>query len=199
MRIVCIGDSLTEGDYGIFGMTGIGNVKAENYPYFLGKELSCEVINAGKCGYTSSTYLEYYEQGNVEVNGADIIIVMLGTNGGQHPTKETQGNKDYCKLLAHLKEDAPNAKVVLCTPPHTTSDPAYSNCGFAPQVKDAVGFVRDLAAKEDYPLIDTAEFEEFCAETEAVMQPNDGLHFGLVGYKTLAKRIAGELKKLKLI
>lgn len=46
--ICCIGDSLTEGDYGISGCTGIPNVKTENYPYFLEKEVNCTVINYGR-------------------------------------------------------------------------------------------------------------------------------------------------------
>lgn len=36
MKIVCLGDSLTEGDYGT-DTAGIGDVRAENYPYFLAK------------------------------------------------------------------------------------------------------------------------------------------------------------------
>ena len=32
--ICCLGDSLTEGDYGIFGKSGIANVKTDNYPCF---------------------------------------------------------------------------------------------------------------------------------------------------------------------
>lgn len=199
MKIVCVGDSLTEGDYGISGMTGIANVKAENYPYYLARELGCETVNAGKCGYTSSSYLEYYMQGAVDVSGADIILVMLGTNGGLHPVKATQGNADYRELLARLKQDAPGAVIVLCTPPHVTEDPAYSNCGYAPQVKDAVEFVRAVAKEDGYPLIDAAAFAEFCAETEAVMQPNDGLHFGRTGYQTLAAKICGQLKQLGLV
>ena len=48
--ICCLGDSLTEGDYGIFGKSGIANVQPENYPYFLSKITGWEVRNFGKCG-----------------------------------------------------------------------------------------------------------------------------------------------------
>ena len=37
MKIACIGDSLTEGDYGVSGKVGIANVHKENYPSFLAK------------------------------------------------------------------------------------------------------------------------------------------------------------------
>ena len=49
--IICIGDSLTEGDYGIKGKSGIVNVQPKGYPYFLEKMLDCEARNYGKCGF----------------------------------------------------------------------------------------------------------------------------------------------------
>ena len=39
-------------------------------------------------------------------------------------------------------------------------------------------------------MIDVALCEQFNAENEHIMQPNDGLHFGEIGYKTLAEFIA---------
>ena len=41
--ICCIGDSLTEGDYGILGKTGIANVQPLNYPFFIGQMAEREV------------------------------------------------------------------------------------------------------------------------------------------------------------
>lgn len=196
MRVVCIGDSLTEGDYGVYGKSGIANVKEENYPYFLQQELDCVAVNVGKCGYTASSYLEYYENGNVEVADADVIVVMLGTNGGLSPTADTKGNADYLRLLNHLQKDAPDAKIMLCTPPHATDNPQYSNCGYAPQVKNAAEYVRKVAKELDLPLCDLYAFDGFCAENEDVMQPNDGLHFGKEGYQLLAKVIADGIRKL---
>ncbi len=197
MYIVCIGDSLTEGDYGVYGKSGIANIKEENYPYFLQQELNCIAVNAGKCGYTASSYLEYYEQGNVDVFAADTVVLMLGTNGGLHPSMETKGNADYRKLIALLQKDAPDAVLILCTPPHATENPVYSNCGYAPQVKDAAEYVRMTAEELKLPLIDLYAFDGFNAENEAIMQPNDGLHFGKEGYRLLAKTIADDILKIK--
>ncbi len=196
MIIVCLGDSLTEGDYGVFGKRGIANVQKENYPYFLEKYLNAETRNYGKCGYRSSDYLRFYEDGNVDLENADVIIIMLGTNGGQSAVSETSDNISYKKLIDLCKRDAPNAKLVLCTPPHTTSNTAYSNCGYAEQVREAVLFVRKLAYENNIPLIDVAECPYFTADTESVMQPNDGLHFGKLGYEMLASFIGDNLKKL---
>ena len=196
MKIVCIGDSLTEGDYGIAGKRGIANVKAENYPYFLSKIMNAETVNYGKCGYRSSTFLKFYENGNVSLDGADVIVVMLGTNGGQSATGESHENDCYKKLIAHLEKDGNGARIVLCTPPHASSNPAYSNSGYMPQITEAVGFVRRFAAEKNLPVIDLATSPYFTEETESVMQPSDGLHFGRVGYETLAKVIAEALNEI---
>ena len=193
--ICCLGDSLTEGDYGIFGKSGIANVQPEGYPHFLAQLLpGISVNNYGKCGYTATSYLRHYRQGLADVRGADVIIIMLGTNGGLDAGAETQGNADFRELLRLCRADAPGAKIYLCTPPHVTENPAYSNCGYAAQVADAVAFVRLLAEETGLPLIDTACCPDFTAENEAIMQPNDGLHFGRKGYETLANFIAKALR-----
>lgn len=190
MIISCIGDSLTEGDYGVYGKRGIANVHEENYPFFLQLMLKAEVRNFGKCGFKSSDYRKYYEAGNADVTGSDIIIVMLGTNGGMDADRDTQGNEDYRVLIQEVKKDAPNAVIYLCTPPHVTENPEFSNCGYAGQVESAVRFVRQYAEQTGYKLIDLALCPYFTADTEKVMQPNDGLHFGKEGYKKLAEYIA---------
>ena len=193
-NIYCLGDSLTEGDYGVYGKSGIANVQPENYPYFLAKLTGCNVHNLGKCGYSATCYLQFYREGNVRLSDADTVIIMLGSNGGLDPVENTQGNEDFRELLRLCRQDAPGAKLYLCTPPHATENPAWSNCGYAPQVQKAVEFVRILAKETGATLIETALCPDFTAENETVMQPNDGLHFGRVGYEILAKFIADELR-----
>ena len=187
MIIVCLGDSLTEGDYGIKGKRGIANVHSENYPYFLSRMLNCEVRNFGKCGYRSSDYLRFYRDGNVNLAGADYAFLMLGSNGGQKPTGDTPDNLAYVELIKLIQRDAPGCELVLMTPPHATENPEYSNCGYMPQVADAQGFVRNTAAALGLPLIDLGAQGIFSAPFEYVWQPNDGLHFGFMGYSELAQ------------
>ncbi len=194
MNIYCLGDSLTEGDYGVYGKSGIANVQAENYPYFLGKLTGAKVVNHGKCGYRSSTFLKYYDSGAVKLSDADMIIIMLGTNGGLNPVEDTPDNADYRSLIERCKKDAPGARIYLCTPPHATENPAMSNCGYMPQIRRAVAFVKQLAEEYELDLIDVASCEAFTAETEAVMQPNDGLHFSAAGYEALARFIYEAIK-----
>lgn len=193
MVISAIGDSLTEGDYGVKGKTGIANVHSENYPYYLGKLLNCEVRNYGKCGFAAHSYLNYYEQGNVDVKGSDMIVIMLGTNGGFDDEAETDGNRDFEKLISLIKNDEPNAKIILCTPPHCTENPEYSNCGYIARVEKAQQYIRKFAKEHNFKLIDVGACGLFTAENENIYQANDGLHFVKAGYEALAKYISENL------
>ncbi len=199
MLICCLGDSLTEGDYGIFGKRAIANVHAENYPYFLQRLTGAEVKNYGKCGHTSSHFLAFFNEGNADVTGADLIIIMLGTNGGLSAEGESQGNADYIELIKGCRKQAPGAEIVICTPPHATENPEMSNCGYVERVTAATGFVKRIASEMNLHMIDLAACPEFTAKTEHIMQPNDGLHFGEVGYRTMANYIYKSLKEQKLI
>ena len=190
MKIYCIGDSLTEGDYGIFGKRCIANIHKENYPYFLSLITGADVVNCGRCGITATGYLDYYIDGNVILENADKIIVILGTNGGLDGNEETQGNKDYDRLIKLFRKDAPEAEIIICTPPHVTTDPGMSGCGCEEKVQKAVAFVRKYAAEKEIKLIDLQSRPEFTAETEKVYQANDGVHFVEAGYKKLAEIIA---------
>ena len=193
-KICCLGDSLTEGDYGVFGKSGIANVQPENYPYFLSQITGCEVRNFGKCGYTATTYLNHYKEGYVNLEGADAVVILLGSNGGHETEVNTPANDDFRELLRLCRQDAPEAKFFLCTPPHATENPAWSNYGYAPQVAKAVGFVRILAAETGIPLIETALCPEFTAENEEIYQSNDGIHMNRAGYEALAKFIAAGME-----
>lgn len=196
MKVFCIGDSLTEGDYGVNGKRGIANIRKENYPYFLARNTGWTVINLGKCGFRADTYLNYYKQVNIEIADADVIVIMLGTNGGNDPYENTPCNEAYRELIKLLKKDAPCAVIILCTPPHATENRNFSNFGYLPQIQKAVEFVSILSAEEDLPLIDVYNCGYFTSESEEIMQPNDGLHFCEDGYKILANVIERGIKSI---
>lgn len=196
MKIICLGDSLTEGDYGVFGKRGIANVHERNYPYFLGKLLNAQVINYGKCGYTSSDYLKFYKDGNVDVSDADVIIVMIGTNGGMDDEEYTQGDRDFDELIELVKKASQNSRLFICTPPHVTIDENMSNCGYRKQVDKAVKFIKRYVQEKHIACIDLAGCEMFSDENEAILQSNDGLHFTEAGYAIMAIEIKNRLKQL---
>lgn len=196
MKICCLGDSLTQGDYGVKGKSGIANVKEKNYPFFLAKHTGWEVKNFGFCGVNPSHFYGIYCDGGVDVTGADVVVIMLGTNGGLDVNAEPQANCDYKKIIEKCKEQSPDAKICVVTPPHVTVNPEFSNYGFAPRVNASVEFVRKFARENDVYLFDLAKTDLFTDENEDVMQTNDGLHFVEIGYKTLAEYIEKEIRKI---
>ncbi len=196
MKICCLGDSLTEGDYGVFGKSGVANIKSENYPYFLSKLISADVINYGKCGYRTLDYLNFYKDGYVNVKGADIVIIMLGTNGGHSADASSDNDNAMRELVDIIRQDEPSASLVLCTSPHATENPYYSNCGYMGNVKAAGEATRIIASEKNTLLIDVGAFPAFCAETECIFQCADGVHFTELGYRVLAAFIGSELKRL---
>jgi hypothetical protein len=113
-------------------------------------------------------------------------------------TTDKLGNTvfDYLQIISNCHRDCENAKVVLCTPPHATVNPKMSNCGYKPNVDNATAEVKQIAKDKNLALIDLNAFNGFNDDNENIMQPNDGLHFSELGYKTLADFIKNELKSL---
>lgn len=146
------------------------------------------VCNLGCCGITSTGYLQRYRENRYDFSDADIILVMLGTNGGLWG----EFKQHYIELVKALENDY-GAEVILITPPHVTENPEFSNCGYAGGVATAVKCAKELAAVNKNKLINLAGYSEFNAENEKIMQPNDGLHYGELGYKHMATFIAKAL------
>ena len=168
---------------------------------FIGRSARTKAGDGSEIGtsYYDKAMIAEYNDGNIDVKGSDIILIMLGTNGGLDPDKDVQGNAEYLEIINKCKTDAPDAKIVLCTPPHATENPSMSNCGYAQRVNNAVAWTRKTAQKLGLYLVDVADCKEFCAENESKYQPNDGLHFSKEGYEVLAKYIFDALKKERLL
>ena len=89
-KIMCIGDSLTEGAFNYLSGSSFGNnTKASllgrpySYPQYLAKLTGCEVTNLGKSGYTSTMWYDYYTTGegaDTDFSGYDCAIIQLGVN-----------------------------------------------------------------------------------------------------------------------
>ena len=191
LKIVCIGDSLTEGDYG--KAPGVANRHYRNYPYFLSKILGCETVNDGRCGITASGYNSLFAGGEVRVDDADIVLVMLGTNGGLSLNGEGELN-GYKRLLTAIKRKVKkDCEIVLMTPPHATENRRNSNYGYNPNAENAAIEVRKLAGSLGYTLIDVYTDSPIQSENEDRYQPVDGLHLSEEGYEALARFIAESL------
>lgn len=191
-KIACIGDSLTEGDYGIAPC--VANVHYRNYPFFLARLTGAETVNYGRCGASSSSYTErLYNAGYVDVKDADIVLLMLGTNLGLRDGLA----EAYVQLVERVRADMKDgAQLILITPVHATEDPRWCNCGCNPNVQSAVEFIRAYAPKAGLPFIDAYADSPIQPENEDIYQANDGLHMCEAGLMAFATFIDGELKRI---
>ncbi len=191
-KVVCMGDSLTEGDYGIAPC--VANVHYRNYPFFLARLTGAETVNHGRCGANAHSYWDtLYKDGFVDVTDADIVLLMLGTNAGLR-----DGMADmYKHLVEHVRADMkPDATLVLITPPHATEDPRWCNCGFNANALGAAEFIRAYAPSVNLPLIDAYADSPIQPENEDQYQNKDGLHMCEAGLMAFAEFINGELKRI---
>ena len=206
-KIVCVGDSLTYGDYGTT-VHGKGYPHAENYPYYLAKYTGASVEWYACGGYTAKALARDYADGvfsgigrpgvSVSVKDADIVLVMLGTNGGLPLVGDRSNYDAYLSLANNLKNDVKKgARVVLMTPPPATTDESKVNYGYAPNVASAYAGVYKIAGNLSLPVFDVYRDAGFSDENEALFRPNDGLHFAGVGYGALAAFAANELRLLE--
>lgn len=132
----------------------------------------------------------------INVRDADYVIVMLGTNRGLTLNGDKTNYEAYRSLLSGMKSDMKEgAKLILCTPPYATTDTSKVNYGYMPYVRNAYSGVYNLAAEFDLTVFDVYRDSGFNAGNEDFLKPNDGLHFGGVGYKALAAFIADSLRQ----
>ena len=194
-QIVCIGDGITEGDYSGKNKVTL-SLHSRNYPYFLQQALGAEVVNYGKKDATAKTVLEAYKNGTINVKNADIITIMLGTNQGLEGDMGTAYN-ELLDLIA--KDKKADAKVVLLTPTHATSDNKKAGKGNAATVDKAAVVVRAAAEARGFALIDVLAESPIQTATENNYQPHDGLHLTEAGHKVLAEFLLTEMAELALV
>ncbi len=193
LNIVCIGDSLTEGAYGV--PSGSDPVMGKLcYPYYLGQFTGANVTNNGKSGWTPKLHFTNKPFESSLSADTDIVIIMLGTNNGLSDTLESDtaysnyndyadtetGN--YAKIIEYVTEKtAGNAKIILMTPPVTTR---------RDYIAATSNVVKKLAAKYGLDVIDV---NASCGVTDYNLRkymPVDELHFHAEGYKLLAAYVS---------
>ncbi len=195
MQIACIGDGITEGDYSGKNKTTL-SIHSRGYAYFMQETLGAEVINYGKKDATAASVLQSYKDGVIDIKNADVIMIMLGTNKGLEGDMGTA----YNELLSLIEKDKKaDAKIVLLTPPHATSDNRKAGKGNATTVEKAATVVRNTASAKGYALIDVLAEAPFCTEMENVYQPHDGLHLAETGHRVMAKFLMEKLTALSLV
>lgn len=201
--VLCIGDSLTEGDY--YGndwaeRPQYGHVLKQNYPNFLSRILSCSVTNAGISGATPITW--YNKQVSIlNFNDYDSFIIWLGTNKGLTDTLQSDvldhknAGEDYnnfaetntgyyCKIIEKIKADNKDAFIVLLT--------TFAGAGHDPVADSEV--IRKIAELYDLQVIDMSDLT--ISNYPELHGNVSNVHFSKAGNIFIADRICQNLRSI---
>lgn len=114
MKIICLGDSFTEGFL----------VENRSYTRFLSKA-GFDVVNLGRNGSTSGEMLARYEGYIMTTDPADILIIFGGTNDFMLGYSVDL----VFKNLKSIVDIAKARKILLISPPFVEEDECYSVYG----------------------------------------------------------------------
>ena len=155
IRVACIGDSITAG-------YALKHPTRDAYPAQLSRMLGAgwDVRNFGISGATlmNKGNMPYDQQPPYRAAIAskpDIAVIALGTNDTKtvniaaHPEDFIPS---YEALIAALREANPHVKILLCLPP--PAFPAAMGIADDVLVKEILPRIREVARKENLPLID---------------------------------------------
>jgi len=208
-KIACLGDSITAAT----------NLEKEedylkmSYPHQLGVILNAkEVVNLGVGGSSIGRYWEnaFVDRYQEIPEDTDIIIVMGGTNDGFCASEKELGTLekreertfagDLDELLKALKEDYPDARIVLVTPlSNVLHDMLRRNKSYLCPQSAFAAMMKQLAAEYGIPVIDLYNSGILDSHDAAVIHNfiPDGVHGNEMGYRILAEHIAAELIRME--
>ncbi len=197
VKIACVGDSVTYGH-------GVSGWVSNNYPKQLDTLLGdgyC-VNNYGHSGATvqgsgDQPYITYSEYDESLEFDADIIIFMMGSNDSKPENWRGADafRQQYLQRLAEYKENNPDVRIILCTPP-TAFYPegmteGLTNYDIDPAIVEEIAdIVRSVATDEGYELIDINDLTE--GHPEYFL--SDNVHPNNTGAKLIAETVYNYLK-----
>ncbi len=184
-KIVCIGDSLTEG-YGI-------NLNC-NWPDLLDKTIDHEIINSGICGDTTSGMLARFHHMVIKYK-PDYVVIMGGTNDVSMiiPINQIIGNiLSMTRLARHY-----NIQSIIGIPPPFFLPDEYVDdllfMGLSEMHQRLIEYSETLKrfiSNDDQPSID------FTRNMHAEFYLDDGLHPSEKGHKVMAENAREQLVRI---
>jgi acyl-CoA thioesterase I len=188
IKIVCIGDSITDG-------AGTHNQSTSAYPSVLASLLGSDysVVNSGRGGATmlkqsDSPFWLRKEFSNVFAVQPDIVVIKLGTNDSKDQNwNAARYAADYQAMIDTLRTMQSNPEIFLCSPV-----PAYNR---AWNINDSVirfeiiPLVAELAARKGLTVIDL--YSPLSGKSELFP---DGIHPNEEGAELIAKAVAGSIR-----
>lgn len=176
-KILCIGDSLTDGqfDYKQDGVIREFNDRANAYPAFLKSLTGRDTTNAGDAGETTVSW--YQIHGNDDLSGHDACIIALGRNdyAGTNNVSSADRILAMNNIIAKVKNENPQIKIFICTQINYYN---YTNVGIINADMATV-----VSQNADCYLLDIYQYGNLKFRNDAYS------HCTAVGYYKLAKEI----------
>lgn len=191
-KILCIGDSLTQGAYYLDGWTG--NSIRKNYPNMLGRMCNTPVDNAGYSGITAKGWYNNYKL--TDYSDYDLFILWLGTNEGLTDTLERDVNSHsvyteyadtntgcYCKIIEDIYKTCPRATIIMVNVFDTNGE-----------LETTQKVISEIATKYNLPLIDMTDFN--VVNNRSFHGNIENPHFNVFGNYMIAKHFISEISKI---
>lgn len=208
MKIVCLGDSITEAA----NLDSMEGYQDYSYPTRLGKALGAkEVVNLGIGGssigrYWADAFVERYRE---IPEDADLIIIMGGTNDGFCVSEEEFGSleerdpRTFCgdldELMSGLSDHYPDAHVIFMTPlPNILHDKLRAERDYLlPQYMFADAII-DLSVEYGFDVIDLYDSNLLDSHETEVIEAyvSDGVHPNIEGYEILGDHVAADVVRI---
>ena len=174
-KIVCIGDSYTEGS--IEYKTNDGEKlqsadKRYSYPTQLSKIANVETVNLGRSGYTTTEWYRKYQ--DTDLSGYDCAIIFLGINDW-YKNGHVLDTESYTNIINKLRSDNKNIPIFCVTITKNYLTSAYT-------LNDKI---KEVAINNNCYIIDLGEYSDW---TEGSKWLN-GSHPNAYGYYHNAEMI----------
>lgn len=181
-KMICIGDSITEGTFNHNESGTMEYMSRDNSPYaelysypsYLHKLTGIDITNKGRGGYTSKRWYEVNY--NLDFSSYDSAIIMLGINDVLQGMS-TQDSVSYLsQIISVLKNGSNGIKIFLATltPAYTDGNTLFDSINAA---------IRNLASTtENVYLIDINKYSKCHRDTAYEYG-----HLSAIGYYQMAK------------
>ncbi|WP_301861007.1 GDSL-type esterase/lipase family protein [uncultured Megasphaera sp.] len=181
MKLLCIGDSLTD---------GYGAAPCDGWTAVLARQSGISVTNEGLCGDTTAGIL--YRLQHLDIAAYDAVFVMGGSN-------DILQDEPLTAITSHMEDigrflDKAGQRVYIGIPPLTKRESAFfgwQTAAAVPQHNALLQayreWLRAWGARQGYGIIDFYAALQAAEQNGTVSLYSDGVHPNAAGYAVMAR------------